>query len=149
MAEFPFDATRRETSALCVVRMTVGGRGTRNRRQFLAYLCGEAAIAYGAFERALFGVAAIVDLERRLACERFQANVACGVAADTCKYSRMKWCSGSDGGWIYVCVLTGEAHRTEGRHRQDRMEFAFEKLLERRQRRGRLKMRGGFGSAVH
>lgn len=44
-------------------------------------LGGEAAVADGALEGALLGVAAVVDLQRRVARERLVADVARGVAA--------------------------------------------------------------------
>lgn len=45
-----------------------------------AYLGREPALAYDALERSFFGVTAIVDFERRMAGECFEADVASGVA---------------------------------------------------------------------
>ena len=45
------------------------------------YLGGEASVADDAFEGTLFGVAAVVDLQSRVAGERLEANVARRVAA--------------------------------------------------------------------
>ena len=46
-----------------------------------AYLRGEAPVADRALERSLLRVAAVVDLQRRIARESLEADVARGVAA--------------------------------------------------------------------
>lgn len=50
------------------------------------YLGRKSAIANGALKRPFFRVTSIVDLQRRIACERLEANVAGSVAANACKW---------------------------------------------------------------
>lgn len=47
------------------------------------YLGGEAAIANGALEGTLLGVAAIVNLQCRVARERLEADITSGVATQS------------------------------------------------------------------
>ena len=52
----------------------------RESSEIKTHLCGESSVANGAFERALFGVAAVMDLEGRVASKRLEADVTCGVS---------------------------------------------------------------------
>lgn len=46
-----------------------------------SYLCRKSSVAHGTFERPLFSMTPVMDLESRVARERFETDVARGVSS--------------------------------------------------------------------
>lgn len=51
--------------------------------QFRSYLCRKSSVAHGTFEWSLFGMASVVDLESRVARERFETDVTRGISSSS------------------------------------------------------------------
>lgn len=55
----------------------------------VTYLGCERFVTYCAFEWSLFCVRTIMDFQRRLTCECFEANLTCRIATNTCNNAKM------------------------------------------------------------